>query len=193
MSVFAIQYAFADYLTAVDRALDGDYGPMLALTEAISALPPPDPLGGGARGRSWWRATSTARRSTSTTSSRNEQPSSTEGWPSCPTTRSGGSPSRAGSTPRWNRSTSASSTPTGVLVQAAPPYDGPFPNVPVLMLNGDIDLQTPLEMAEQAKTDWPNSVFLTIKDAPRHREDERVRAAHAQTGTLPAVLADTSD
>jgi hypothetical protein len=24
-----------------------------------------------------------------------------------------------------------------------PPYDGPFPNVPVLMLNGDIDLQTP--------------------------------------------------
>jgi hypothetical protein len=33
------------------------------------------------------------------------------------------------------------------------------------MLNGDIDLQTPLEMAEQAKTNWPNSVFLTIKDA----------------------------
>ena len=46
-----------------------------------------------------------------------------------------------------------------------PPYNGPFPDVPVLMLNGDIDLQTPLEMAEQAKTNWPNSVFLTIKDA----------------------------
>jgi pimeloyl-ACP methyl ester carboxylesterase len=37
--------------------------------------------------------------------------------------------------------------------------------VPVLMLNGDIDLQTPLESAERAKTNWPNSVFLTIKDA----------------------------
>jgi hypothetical protein len=47
LSVYGIQYAFADYLTAVDRALAGDYAPMLALTEAISALPPPTPLGGG--------------------------------------------------------------------------------------------------------------------------------------------------
>jgi pimeloyl-ACP methyl ester carboxylesterase len=46
-----------------------------------------------------------------------------------------------------------------------PPYNGPFPDVPVLMLNGDIDLQTPLEEAEKVTTDWPNSVFLTIKDA----------------------------
>ena len=49
VSAFAIQYAFADYLTAVDRALDGDYAPLLALTEAITALPPPTPLGGGQR------------------------------------------------------------------------------------------------------------------------------------------------
>jgi hypothetical protein len=34
------------------------------------------------------------------------------------------------------------------------------------MLNGDLDLQTPLEMAERAKKDWPNSVFLTIEDSP---------------------------
>jgi pimeloyl-ACP methyl ester carboxylesterase len=47
-----------------------------------------------------------------------------------------------------------------------PPYDGPFPDVPVLMFNGDIDLQTPLESAERATMNWPNSVFLTIKDAP---------------------------
>jgi DNA-binding SARP family transcriptional activator len=33
------------------------------------------------------------------------------------------------------------------------------------MLNGDVDLQTPLESAERAKKDWPNSVFLTIEDA----------------------------
>jgi pimeloyl-ACP methyl ester carboxylesterase len=45
VSIFAIQYSFADYLTAIDRALDGDYGPLLALTEAVSALPPPNPLG----------------------------------------------------------------------------------------------------------------------------------------------------
>lgn len=47
-----------------------------------------------------------------------------------------------------------------------PPYHGPFPNVPVLMLNGDIDLQSPPESAERAKTNWPNSVFLTIRVAP---------------------------
>jgi hypothetical protein len=45
VSIFAIQYNFADYLTAIDRALDGDYGALLALTEGISALPPPNPLG----------------------------------------------------------------------------------------------------------------------------------------------------
>jgi pimeloyl-ACP methyl ester carboxylesterase len=53
----------------------------------------------------------------------------------------------------------------GFSPKLRPPHDGPFPNLPVLMLNGDIDLQTPLEMAEQAKLDWPNSVFLTIQDA----------------------------
>jgi pimeloyl-ACP methyl ester carboxylesterase len=47
-----------------------------------------------------------------------------------------------------------------------PPSNGPFPDVPVLMFNGDIDLQTPLESAERAKQNWPNSVFLTITDAP---------------------------
>ena len=47
-----------------------------------------------------------------------------------------------------------------------PPCHGPFPDVPVLMLNGDIDLQSPPESAERAKTNWPNSAFLTIRDAP---------------------------
>jgi pimeloyl-ACP methyl ester carboxylesterase len=46
-----------------------------------------------------------------------------------------------------------------------PPYNGPFPRVPMLMLNGDIDLQAPLESAKRATKDWPNSVFLTIEDA----------------------------
>ena len=48
VSIFAIQDDFADYLTAVHRALDGDYEPLLALTEAKTELPPPNPLGGGA-------------------------------------------------------------------------------------------------------------------------------------------------
>jgi TAP-like protein len=34
------------------------------------------------------------------------------------------------------------------------------------MLNGDLDLQSPLESAERAKQHWPNSVFVTIRDAP---------------------------
>jgi hypothetical protein len=29
MSIFAIQFTFADYLRAIDRALEGDYGPLL--------------------------------------------------------------------------------------------------------------------------------------------------------------------
>lgn len=33
------------------------------------------------------------------------------------------------------------------------------------MLNGDIDLQSPLESARRAQAQWPNSVFLTIEDA----------------------------
>jgi hypothetical protein len=33
------------------------------------------------------------------------------------------------------------------------------------MLNGDIDLQTPLESAERATKNWPSSAFLTIRDA----------------------------
>jgi TAP-like protein len=36
----------------------------------------------------------------------------------------------------------------------------------MLMLNGDIDLQSPLESARRATKDWPNSIFLTIKAAP---------------------------
>jgi pimeloyl-ACP methyl ester carboxylesterase len=131
VSIFAIQYNFADYLTAIDRALDGDYGPLLALTEAISELPPPNPLGDSGRWASLWRATSTAHRSTSTTSSRNGPPSLTGGSLSCPTSRSGGSPSRAGSTPHGNRSTSASNTPDrGSRPSCDRPTTGPSPTCP---------------------------------------------------------------
>ena len=45
MSIFAIQDAFADYLTAIDQASAGDYGLLLALTEAATAVPPPNPIG----------------------------------------------------------------------------------------------------------------------------------------------------
>jgi pimeloyl-ACP methyl ester carboxylesterase len=47
-------------------------------------------------------------------------------------------------------------TPTALLA----PIDGPFPDVPVLVLNGDLDLQTPLEGAEDAADQWPVSEFL---------------------------------
>jgi hypothetical protein len=59
-----------------------------------------------------------------------------------------------------------------------PPCHGPFPNVPVLMLNGDIDLQSPPESAEWAKTNWPNSGLskTPICSNPR-RPVERLRSA----------------
>jgi pimeloyl-ACP methyl ester carboxylesterase len=167
VSAFAIQYAFADYLTAIDRALDGDYGPLLALTEAITALTPPNPLGGG-------RALSVvvacneysapfdldhkiSKRTADFDRGLAELPDDVFGWFS-----------KQG----WVDSAleqvdfCLEYPKPGFSAQLLPPYDGPFPSLPVLMLNGDIDLQTPLEMAEQAKTDWPNSVFLTIEDAP---------------------------
>ena len=40
MSIYAIQYSFADYLTAIDRALHGHYRPLLALTAAWTSRPP---------------------------------------------------------------------------------------------------------------------------------------------------------
>jgi pimeloyl-ACP methyl ester carboxylesterase len=76
----------------------------------------------------------------------------------------------------------------GLLAQAATPYNGPFPDVPVLMLNGDIDLQTPLEMAEQAKTNWPNSVFLTIKDATHVLAESRSPGCPAHPARFAPIL-----
>jgi pimeloyl-ACP methyl ester carboxylesterase len=165
VSAFAIQYAFADYLTAVDRALDGDYGPLLALTEAFTALPPPTPDG---------RALSVvvacneysapfdldhklAKRSADFERGLAELPDDAFGWFS----KQGWVDSaleQVNFCLEYPKPLSSS--------KLRPPYDGPFPDLPVLMLNGDIDLQTPLEMAEQATLDWPNSVFLTIEDAP---------------------------
>jgi pimeloyl-ACP methyl ester carboxylesterase len=166
LSVYAIQSAFADYLTAVDRALDGDYAPMLALTEAISALPPPTPLGGG-------RALAAvvacneysapfdldhklAKRTAEFDRGLAGLPDDAFGWFS----KQGWVDSAMEQVNSCLEYPNPAFSP-----KLRPPYDGPFPNLPVLMLNGDIDLQTPLEMAEQAKQNWPNSVFLTIEDA----------------------------
>lgn len=166
VSIFAIQYTFADYLTAIDRALDGDYAPLLALTEAWTALPPPNPLGGG-------RALSVvvacneysapfdldhkfAKRAAEFERGLAELPDDAFGWFS----KQGWVDSA------WEQVDSCLEYPKpGFSSKLLPPYDGPFPEVPVLMLNGDIDLQTPLESAQRAKQNWPNSVFLTIKDA----------------------------
>ncbi|HET6919484.1 MAG TPA: alpha/beta fold hydrolase [Jiangellaceae bacterium] len=166
VSIFAIQYTFADYLTAVDRALDGDYGPLLALTEAWTAWPPPNPLGGG-------RALSAvvacneysapfdldhtfAKRAAEFERGLAALPDDAFGWFS----KQGWVDSP------WEQVDFCLEYPKpGFSSKLLPPYDGPFPNLPVLMLNGDIDLQTPLESAQRATTDWPNSVFLTIEDA----------------------------
>jgi pimeloyl-ACP methyl ester carboxylesterase len=41
-----------------------------------------------------------------------------------------------------------------------PPYEGPFPKVPVLLLNGDLDLQTPLDGAKRSQSQWPVNQFI---------------------------------
>jgi pimeloyl-ACP methyl ester carboxylesterase len=166
LGIFAIQYTFADYLAAVDRALDGDYGPLLALAEAWTERPPPNPLGDG-------RALSVvvacneysapfdldhkiAKRISDFGRRLAELPDDVFGWFS----KQGWVDSP------WEQVDFCLEYPKpGFSSKLLPPYDGPFPDVPVLMLNGDIDLKSPLESAERAKTDWPNSVFLTIEDA----------------------------
>jgi pimeloyl-ACP methyl ester carboxylesterase len=167
MSIFAIQHNFADYLTAIDRGLGGDYGPLLALTEAHTQLPSPNPLGGG---RALLSIVSCnefsapfdldhklSRRKADFERRLAELPDDAFGWFS----KQGWVDSA------WDQVNFCLEYPTPRFSsKLRPPYHGPFPKLPVLMLNGDIDLQTPLESAEQAKKNWPNSVFLTIKDAP---------------------------
>jgi pimeloyl-ACP methyl ester carboxylesterase len=45
------------------------------------------------------------------------------------------------------------------------PYNGPFPELPVLVINGDLDLNTPSNGGELAASRFPNSVFLDIANA----------------------------
>jgi pimeloyl-ACP methyl ester carboxylesterase len=166
VSIYAIQYALPDYLSAIERALDGDYGPLLALAEAISQLPPPNPIGDSRAigvvvacnefgapfdlDDKLWKRQAEFERGLA------ELPDDAFGWFS----KQGWVDSP------WEQVDFCLKYPRPRFSpRLRPPYNGPFPDVPVLMLNGDIDLQTPLEMAERAKTDWPNSVFLTIKDA----------------------------
>jgi pimeloyl-ACP methyl ester carboxylesterase len=166
VSIFAIMDAFADYLTAIDRALEGDYGPLLALAEAISGLPPPNPIGdsraiGVVVACNEYPAPfdldhNFAKRTRDFERGLAELPDDAFGWFS----KQGWVDSS------WELVNFCLEYPRPRFSSSLrPPYDGPFPDVPVLMLNGDIDLKTPLEMSERAKEDWPNSVFLTIKDA----------------------------
>ena len=165
VSVYGIQYAFADYLTAVDQAFDGDFGPLLALTEALT---PPPSVGSGGSALSVvvpcneYSAPFDLDHTIATRTAEFERglaglPDDAFGW---------------FSKPGWVDSAMEQVNfclkyPKPLFSsKLLPPYDGPFPDLPVLMLNGDLDLQAPLEMAEQAKQDWPNSVLLTIEDSP---------------------------
>jgi pimeloyl-ACP methyl ester carboxylesterase len=166
VSIFAIQYSFADYLTAIEEALDGDWGPLLALTQAFVERPPPDPLGDS-------RAVGVvvacneysapfdldhrlAKRKADFARQLAELPDEVFGWFS----KQGWVDSA------WEQVDFCLEYPRPRFSsRLRPPYHGPFPKVPVLMLNGDLDLQSPLESAERAKRNWPNSVFLTIRDA----------------------------
>jgi pimeloyl-ACP methyl ester carboxylesterase len=166
MSTFAIQDHFARYLTAIDRALAGHYRPLLALTEAETALPPPNPRGDG-------RALAAvvpcneysapfnlnhnlAKRQAEFDRELAGLPGGAFGWFS----KQGWVDSA------WEQVDFCLKYPRPRFSsQLRLPYHGPFPDLPVLMLNGDIDTQTPLESARRATKNWPNSVFLTIPGA----------------------------
>jgi pimeloyl-ACP methyl ester carboxylesterase len=166
MGIFAIQDNFADYLTAVNRALAGDYRPLLALTEAKTHVPPSHPLGGGSAliavvacneySAPFNLNHNLAKRKAEFDRGLAELPGGAFGWFS----------KRGWVDSAWEQVNFCLKYPRPRFSsQLRPPYHGPFPDLPVLMLNGDIDLQAPLESAGRAKEDWPNSVFLTIKDA----------------------------
>jgi pimeloyl-ACP methyl ester carboxylesterase len=166
MSIFAIQFHFAGYLTAIDRALAGRYRPLLALTEATTALPPPRPLGGGSA-----LAVVVACNEFSAPFNLNHKPAKRaaefdRGLAALPGGAFGWFSKRGWVDSAWEQVNFCLKYPRPRFSsQLRPPYNGPFPGLPVLMLNGDIDLQTPLESARRAKENWPNSVFLTIKNA----------------------------
>ena len=167
VSIFAIQNDFADYLIAIDRALARNYGPLLALTDANTRLPPPNPLGGGSAlavvvscneySAPFDLDDKLSKRKADFRRRLARLPGDAFGWFS----------KRGWVESPWEQVDSCLRYPKPRFSHTLrPPYNGPFPKVPVLMLNGDIDLQSPLESAKRARKDWPNSVFLTIKGAP---------------------------
>jgi pimeloyl-ACP methyl ester carboxylesterase len=166
MSLFAIPFAFADYLGAIDAALSGDWEPLLALTTALTEVPPPNPIGSSPAlevpvacneySAAFDLDDKLAKRKAEFERRLAELPDDAFGWFS----KQGWVDSA------WEQVDFCLEYPEPQFsLDLRPPYNGPFPRVPMLMLNGDIDLQTPLEMAEQAKKNWPTSVFLTIPDA----------------------------
>jgi pimeloyl-ACP methyl ester carboxylesterase len=166
MSIFAIQDAFADYLTAIDRALAGDYGPLLALTAALTQIPPPNPIGSSPALQIPVSCNEYNAPFDLGDELRKRQADLDRGLAELPDDAFGWFSKQGWVDSAWERVNFCLEYPKpDFSLRLRPPYNGPFPDVPVLMLNGDIDLQTPLEEAERAKTDWPNSVFLTIKDA----------------------------
>jgi pimeloyl-ACP methyl ester carboxylesterase len=166
MSIDAIQYAFADYLTAIDRALADDYEPLLALTEALNQIPPPNPIGSSLAMEVPVTCNEYSAPFDLGDKLSKRQAEFDRGLAALPDDAFGWFSKQGWVDSAWEQVNFCLKYPKpDFSLKLRPPYNGPFPDVPVLMLNGDIDLQTPLEMAEQAKTNWPNSVFLTIKDA----------------------------
>jgi pimeloyl-ACP methyl ester carboxylesterase len=166
MSIDAIQFAFADYLAAIDRALADDYEPVLALTEALTQIPPPNPIGASLAMEVPVTCNEYSAPFDLGDKLRKRQADFDRGLAALPNDAFGWFSKQGWVDSAWEQVNFCLKYPKpDFSLKLRPPYNGPFPDVPVLMLNGDIDLQTPLEMAEPAKTNWPNSVFLTIKDA----------------------------
>src|SRR5262249_39536750 len=110
-SIFAIEFNFAGYLTAVNRALAGHFGPLLALTEATTQLPPPHPLGGGSALLAVVSCNEFSAPFNLRHNLAKRQADFNRQLAGLPPARSSGSPRRGRPTPHGKRPTSASTTP----------------------------------------------------------------------------------
>jgi D-alanyl-D-alanine carboxypeptidase len=71
------------------------------------------------------------------------------------------------------------------------PRFGPFPDMPILVINGDVDLQTPIDNARVVASRFPNSVLMEIENGPHAVIPESpcvlgVAIAFLTTTALPA-------
>jgi pimeloyl-ACP methyl ester carboxylesterase len=169
----ALQTAFGEFRGAVAAAASGDFAPLETLVVALAASLPPSPEPGSDAAKfadsqalaaavicndySYpydIRSDLTTRqaefeRQLSALPDDAAAPFSKAGWISA-----------GGDHPDECLKWPVPETPNELKV----PIAGPFPNLPVLVFNGDIDLQTPIGEAETSAAQFPLSEFIAVEN-----------------------------